>query len=174
MRLLCLLVLVVGCNQEALGPGGDGGVDQATGFCSGKARVELNGQRADSPFVSAQPLFLSCCEAAELSVVSMQIEQPLVFSWRHFVGGMNELPVTLDLAKLPPEWSVSLSSGCSSLQTGCQPTDTLSVGFVGSLTIDGDFNGYEMSVCLDVAEPAAAPHPVLHDVRLWSPTITAK
>lgn len=174
MRLVCLLVLVVGCNQEALGPGSDGGADQANAFCSGKARVELNGQRADSPFVSAQPLFLSCCEAAELSVVSMQIAEPLVFSWRRFVSGMNELPVTLDLAKLPKEWSVSLSSGCSSLQQGCQPTDTLNEGFVGTLTIDGDFAGYEMSVCLQVAEPAATPHPVLHDVQLWSPTITAK
>ena len=171
------MLLAIGCNQAALSPNSDGGSDLASAFCTGQARVELNGMRADSPSVTAQPLYLNCCEAAELSIVSMQIAEPLVFSWRSFVGTMPSPPTTLDLAALPQGWSVSLSSGCTSLQSGCQPTDTLTEGFSGTLTIDGSLftpGGYTMSVCLTVAEPASEPHPVLHSARLWSPTIAAK
>jgi hypothetical protein len=170
------LLLLVACNQVPLSPNNlDGGaldLRTTSEFCSGPARVELNGMRADSPAASARLLFLNCCNAAEFSVVSMQIAEPLVFMWRKQVGGPDDFPATIDLASPPSGWGFSLASGCTSLMTGCQPSDTLMEDLTGTLTVAGDFNGYEMSLCL-TATPLLS-HPVLKSVRLWIPTLSAR
>jgi hypothetical protein len=177
VRLVALAALSA-CNRAALAPAGDGGADLASpgpGFCgdSNSARAEVNGMLAVSPSVTAQLAALNCCDAAELSFVSAQLNEPLVVFWRHQVGAMPTAPATLDLANLPAGWGVSLASGCTSLQTGCMPTDRFDSGLTGSLTINRTAGGgYQMSVCLGAMEAAAAPHPLLHTVRLWSPQVS--
>lgn len=163
------LLLLAGCNQTALPPTEpDLGIGN---FCSGSARVEMNGMTAESPAVSGRLEFLDCCDAAEFQVVSAQISQPLFFAWRHQVGTQPTLPTTLDLLNLPKGWGATLYSGCSPTAPGCTPTDLLTSGFSGTLTVSGTPSGVEMSVCLDADVNA---HPVLRSVRLWSPTIAAQ
>jgi hypothetical protein len=171
------LLLLVACNQGALSPhNGDGGgaVDlrAANEFCSGSARAELNGMRAESPFVSGKIAYLNCCAAAEFQVVSMQLAEPLVFMWRWQVGNPNPFPATIDLSQPSLDWGFILASGCNSLQTGCQPNDRVTEDFTGTLTVDGDFDGYQMSLCLE-ARPLT-PHPVIQSARLWIPTLDAR
>jgi hypothetical protein len=146
------------------GAGGDlAGATDLGGFCSGSsARAEVNGMLAASPAPNANLLFLSCCEAAEISLVSMQLREPLLVTWRHFVNQPPNLPATLDLANLPQGWAVSLSTGCTTSTTGCTPTKRYESGLAGSLTVSGDLNGYQMSVCLSVDR-----------IRVWVPSIKA-
>ncbi|MSP59467.1 MAG: hypothetical protein EXR72_03835 [Myxococcales bacterium] len=144
-------------------------------FCGNPnaARAELNGMLAASPAVSAAILPLNCCEAAEAGVISMQLPTPLLVMWRHQVGQGPAPPVMLDLANLPAGWSVSVLSGCTSLQGGCKPTDRFDSGLTGTLAVAGNFGGYQMSTCLSVAEAGGTPHPVIHSLRLWIPTTSA-
>ena len=117
------LLLLGGCNQTALPPTEpDLGIGN---FCSGSARVQMNGMTAESPAVNGRLEFLDCCDAAEFQVVSMQISQPLFFAWRHQVGTQPNLPATLDLLALPKGWGATLYTGCSPTAPGCTPTDLL-------------------------------------------------
>jgi hypothetical protein len=165
-----LFALLLGCNQGALAPTDP---DLGSGnFCNGPARVQLNGVTADSPAVTGRLMFLDCCEAAEFDVVSQQISEPLFFAWRHQVNSQPVPPTTLDLADLPQGWMVTLYSGCSPTSPGCTPSDLLSSGFSGRLTVSGVGQaGSHMSVCLNAV---AEGHPVLRTVQLWSPTVVAQ
>ncbi len=180
---LVSLLALAGCNEGALMLGGDGGADLATtsspdlaGFCGDPSspRAEVNGMLANSPAPLAKALFLNCCDAAEVSLVSMQLKEPLVLTWRHQVGSMPNLPATLDLAHLPAGWTVTLYSGCSPSQPGCTPTDSYDSGLTGTLTVSGGGASYQMSACLSASETPANKHPVLHAVRVWIPTQTAQ
>jgi hypothetical protein len=165
-----LFALLLGCNQGALAPAE---ADLSIGnFCSGPARVQMNGMTAESPAVVGRLMFLDCCEAAEFDVVSQQISEPLFFAWRHFVNAQPTPPTTLDLTNLPQGWMGTLYSGCSPTSPGCTPSDLLTTGFSGSLTVNGGGQaGFQMSVCLNAATQG---HPVLRTVRLWSPTVVAQ
>jgi hypothetical protein len=168
-HVLVGLVLAAGCNQGALLPND---ADLSFGdFCSGAARVQLDGMTAESPAVSGRLQFLDCCDAAEFEVVSAQIKEPLFLAWRHQVGNQPNLPATLDLAHLPTGWGATLYSGCSPTAPGCTPSDLLTSGLNGTLTVSGNLGSYQMSVCLSAV---AMTHPVLQTVRLWSPTVTAQ
>ncbi len=145
------------------------------GFCGNpnSPQIELNGKLAASPAVSAHPLYLNCCEAAAFDVISAQLPTPIMVRWQRFVGPPPQWPVTVDLAKLPPGWIVSLTSGCLSSQRNCQPTDLYNEGFTGTLTIAQlNFGSYQMSTCLSVNE--SSPHPVIHSLHFWSPTISTQ
>jgi hypothetical protein len=48
------------------------------------------------------------------------------------------------------------------------------VGLKGTLTVAGDFNGFEMSACVEGVEGVANPQPVIHSFRLWIPPIKTK
>ena len=195
-RLLAVAVAaLLGCSQPALSP--PGGSDLAAvaapadlaapprdmaaaapdlaSFCGNpnSARVALNSMLAESPAVMGVPLYLNCCDAAYFDVISMQISTEITVMWRHQVGQGPDLPVTLDLAHLPAGWSVAVSSGCRPGQPNCQATDRYDSGFTGTLTIERGGGGYRMSTCLEVDELPANPHPVIHSLRLWSPTVNA-
>lgn len=175
------------CNTTSLPFGGGASSDMAipgdsrspgpdmSPFCgaSNSARINLNGMLATSPAVSGSAIPFNCCDGAEFGVISMQIATPIVFAWRHQVGQAPNLPVTLDLGSLPAGWSVLLESGCVTTQSNCKPTDRYDSGFTGTLTIAGHPGGYEMSTCLHVAETANSPHPVIHTLDFFSPTIAA-
>jgi hypothetical protein len=169
-RVLFVSLLVAGCNQGALAPAeADLGIGN---FCSGPARVQMNGMTAESPSVTGRLMILNCCEAAEFDFVSQQISEPLFFAWRHFGGTEPKPPATLDLTNLPQGWMGTLYSGCSPSSPGCTPSDLLTNGLSGSLTVNGGGQaGFQMSVCLNAV---AEGHPVLRSVRLWSPTIVAQ
>jgi hypothetical protein len=146
-----------------------------SGFCGDPAspRIELNGMLAASPAVIGHALALNCCDAAELVVDSMQISTRIAVLWRHQVGQGPNPPITLDLANLPAGWGVSIMSGCDPTLPNCQPTDIMNSGITGTLTIDGTFAAYQMSACLQAADSAADPHPVIHSIQFWTPTVTA-
>jgi len=163
------LLFLLGCNGGALSPSAQ---DLSIGnFCSGSARVELNGMEADSPVVSGRLMFLDCCDAAEFDVVSQQLAQPIFLAWRHMAGIQPAPPTTLDLTNLPSGWGATLYTGCSPSAPGCTPSDILTTGLSGTLTVGaGGAAGYQISVCLNAT---ASGHPVIRDVRLWSQTIVA-
>ena len=143
-------------------------------FCGNpnSARVLLNGMLAASPSVVAMPLILNCCDGATMQVISMQVATPLTLLWRHQVGQGPNPPVTLDLANLPLGWSVTLYSGCNPTQPNCQPSDQYSSGLTGTLTVAGNGGSYQMSTCLEAIEDPGNPHPVIHSLRFWSPTVS--
>ncbi len=202
MRIVALsLLALAGCGHDAitglgdLGAGGDlASPDLATavdgavaaldlaaavdlgGFCGdpNSARIDLNGMLANSPSVSASPIILNCCDAAEIDFVSMQIATPISIGWRHQVGQGPNPPVVLDLANLPSGWSVSVRSGCVASQPNCTPTDSYTSGITGTLTIDGNPGAWKMTACASVVEPQGNPHPVIHTLDLWTPTVTAQ
>ncbi len=161
---------------------GDGGADlrasnpDLAGFCGNPSspRIEVNGMLAASPAVTATLNALNCCDSAQLEVISMQIPQPIALVWRHNVGQPPNTPTTIDLANVPSSWTVTVYSGCSPTQPGCTPTDTYTTDLAGSLTVSGNGASYQMSTCMTATESAANPHPVLHSLRLWVPTITTQ
>jgi hypothetical protein len=152
------------------------GVD-AGGFCAdpNSARLALNGVVAESPAASASEVFLNCCEAGVIRVVTARFTDAIAVSWRHQLGASTtNIPVTLDLANLPPEWSVTLTDGCDPTMSSCTPTDQYASGMTGTLHIERTPSGQlRMSVCLDASEPASMPHPVVHSLQLWVPPVTA-
>jgi len=183
-RRACWLGLLVslGCNGAPLsmnsvadlGSADQGSADLARGpFCSDvrSPRAEVNGMLAVSPSVSAHADILNCCNAASIEVISMQLTETLALRWRQAVGptkGPN--PITLDLAQLPAGWNVSLEANCDA--TGVC-ADRYTSGLTGTLTVDQPPGGVvTMSACVDVAEPNNAPHPLLHVVHLWVPSVT--
>ena len=145
-------------------------------FCGdpNSGRIELNGMLAASPVVNAYSLPLNCCDAAEVDLQSAQIATPIVVMCRHQVGQGPNPPVTLDLANLPPGWSVTVMSGCLAMQPACVPTDVLSTGLTGTLTISGNPLAYQMSLCLDGMEDPVHPQPVIHSIKLWTGVVTTK
>ena len=57
---------------------------------------------------------------------------------------------------------------------GCEPADRYVQGLAGSLRIARDPSGQlVMSACIDASESATMPHPVLHSMQLWVPSVTA-
>jgi hypothetical protein len=144
-------------------------------FCGGNtAQIQLNNMLAQSPSVDARLQALNCCDAATLEWTSMQIAQPIVLAWRHQVGQGPNPPVVLDLANLPMGWSAQLFSGCNPyVDQNCMPTDRYDNGLAGTLTIDGNFANLTMTACVSANE-GGNPHPVMHNVQAWTPSVTAK
>lgn len=183
-----VLAWLLGCHGG--GAVGDGGTDLATpgdgagapadlaqdaGFCGAPraARVQLNGTLSEGPATKGKALVLNCCDAATLSVTGAGLATPLTVMWRHQLTGGPDLPVTLDLARLPANWTVTLYSGCDPTTPGCVPSDRYDSGLSGTLALSRAGAGYEMTACVQASESAAAPHAVIHALRLWAPGVTA-
>jgi hypothetical protein len=184
MRHLVLAAFcALGCNHSALIIY-DGGTSDLrspgdpTGFCGdpNSPRIEVNGMLAATPATIARALILDCCDAAELEYVSMQIPEAIVFGWRRYAGAAPDLPVTLDLAKLPSGWDTVVYSRCSPTQPpGCTPDDTYtSTELTGWLTVARQGGSFQMSVCAQISPAVGSTHPVVHTLRFWSPTVTAQ
>jgi hypothetical protein len=164
MRWL-ILVLVCGCNQSALSPSGDAG-----NFCGdpNSARVELNGQVATSPSVSGMPLILDCCEGGIVTFISQQLSHEVQLQWRVQAGPQPGLPATVDLAKLPQAWGVTINADCDATGKCGDSLNSLADSFSGMLTVEGDFqSGFSTSACLTAT--AATPHSILNAVKIWLP-----
>jgi hypothetical protein len=176
-HLVIAAFCALGCNQSALTISDGGASDllssDPTGFCGdpNSPRIEVNGMLAATPATTARAVILDCCEAAELQYMSMQIPEAIVFGWRHYAGAMPGLPVTLDLAKLPSGWDTVVYSRCSPTQPGCTPDDMFTSSLTGWLTVVRQGASYQMSVCAQVSPAIGSTHPVVHTLRLWSPTV---
>lgn len=147
----------------------------AGGFCAdpNSARIALNGVVAESPAPSASLILLNCCDSALLRVTTARFTDSIAVVWRHQIGQGPDLPVTLDLANLPDGWSVWLVDGCEPTMSSCTPVDRYDSGLTGTLHIERAADGQvRMSACLDVSEPASMPHPVVHSLQLWVPSVT--
>lgn len=198
MRLLLLLLTC--CTLGACGgrpaPGGpgedDAGVpdashrdgataDGATKMdagalqCSGPGRMVLNGTNVPVT-VTGSMLFLNCCEAAELIFDPVGPNAPrVVVMWTAQVGGPAAIPFEVDLADPPDGVGVQVLSGCGDPPEYCpNPTDNLSRGLQGTLTVDGTMGfGYTMTLCLRGAAPEGETHPVLRTIELWAEGVVA-
>jgi hypothetical protein len=183
-------VLLASCSQAARpddsgavqdvvldAPGADAPPDAASsaGFaCTTGVQtwMEINGVVSQTAAVSATPQFLNCCEAATIQFVSARFTDSLTVLWRVQAGPTLQLPATVDLAHLPPAWSVTVFAGCAPGTPGCMPSDQFTDGLTGTLTVDRDGMGYRSNVCLTFAETAANPHTAIHSMRLASGDVT--
>ena len=146
-------------------------------FCTGGfPRMIANGNESN-PAVNGTVLPLNCCDAAEFVVVTETVPVslvPIVVMWRAQVGQAT-LPATIDLANPPAGWGVQVDVGCDPMQGSCNPApDSYTTGLTGTLQVTRtSAGGYEMDLCLAVAEPGGTPHPLLHSLQLYAPHIAA-
>jgi hypothetical protein len=92
----------------------------------------------------------------------------VVFTWQ--APPAATYPLHVDLADPPPDFPVKVDTGCGDPIACCaSPTDTISQSLHGTLDVGsqgplGTFFG--VSLCLDFAESAQHPHPVIHTLSL--------
>jgi hypothetical protein len=170
----CQVSLLDGGTCGLTDAGADGSLPA---FCTGQfPRMLANGNESN-PGVSGTVLPLNCCDAAEFVVVTQTVPMelvPIVVSWRAQVGPGTGLPATIDLANPPQGWAVTVDVGCDPNQSHCVPPDSYDSGFTGTLQVSRtSAGGYDMTLCLAVAESAGEPHPLLHALELYAPNITA-
>ncbi len=183
----CLALAACGSRPPPGGPAHDGGpedaaprdaplfVDAPTASCTGPGSMTLNGTSIPVA-VSGRMVFLNCCEAGELVFDSLVPNAPrVVVMWRAQVGEPTAIPFTVDLAAPPSGVGVQVLSGCGDPPEYCpNPTDTLSTGLEGTLTVDGETGlGYVMTLCLHAEAPAGETHPVLRTLDLWAEEVVA-
>ena len=172
------------CQVATLDGGPCGPVDAGTdvnlpAFCTGGfPHMVANGIESSSPAVNGAVIALNCCDAAEFVVVTQTVPMslvPIVVSWRAQVGSPPALPATIDLANPPVGWGIMVDVGCDPAQGTCNPSpDRYTTGFSGTLQVTRtSAGGYEMDLCLAVAEPDGTPHPLLHSLELYAPHISA-
>jgi hypothetical protein len=152
--------------------------DPLAAWCTGTFNHMVVNGIDSSPSVTGTPFPLDCCDAAEFVVVTQTVPAsmvPIVVSWRAQVGQAT-LPATIDVANPPPGWSVQVSVGCDPAQNSCYPLpDSYTTGLEGTLQVARtSAGGYDMSLCLSVAEPAGSPHPIVHSLELYAPHVTAQ
>jgi hypothetical protein len=166
----------VGAAADASAPPDVSVSADASAFCSDPTTPQLavNGVVAASPAVMATANALNCCDSATIRVDTQQFSSPIFVTWRS-PAGMSVGSPTVDLANLPAGWMVSVVDGCDPLQPGCVPEDRYDTGLTGSLTIARNAAGQLlMTTCLAVAETQSAPHPVVHSLQLWAPSVAAQ
>ena len=152
------------------GPGGP-----LAAFCTGAlAHMVVNG--IDSgPAVLGTVLPLNCCEAAEFTVMTQTFAQVIVVWWEAQVGAATAFPATIDLANPPQGWTVRVDVGCDPMQGNyCNPApDSYTTGLQGTLQVARSSTGYDMTLCLSVAESPGSPHPIVHSLQLYAPQVAA-
>jgi len=141
-------------------------------FCSGPtSHMVVNGIES-YPAVSGRAIPFNCCEGGEFQVTTETFVWPIAVTWRNtdFV-----LPATLDLANLPNAWGVQVFVGCDPMNYLCTtpPADSYSSGLTGTLQVSDSLSGYDMSLCLSVAESPGSPHPLVHSLDLYVPQVHA-
>jgi hypothetical protein len=141
-------------------------------FCGGPtSHMAVNGIES-YPAVSGRAIPFNCCEGGEFQVITETFNWPITVIWRNtdFV-----LPATLDLANLPKSWGVQVFVGCDPMNYLCTtpPADSYTSGLTGTLQVSGKIAGYDMSLCLSVAESPDSPHPLVHSLDLYVPQVHA-
>jgi hypothetical protein len=141
-------------------------------FCSGPtSHMVVNGIES-YPAVSGNAIPYDCCEGGEFQAIAETFVWPIWVTWRNtdFV-----LPATLDLANLPNAWGVQVFVGCDPMNYLCTtpPVDSYTSGLTGTLQVSGKISGYDMSLCLSVAESSDSPHPLVHSLALYVPNVHA-
>jgi hypothetical protein len=159
-----------GTSHDGLGPG-----DGATGFCFGTApKASLNGAPLTVLRVTGEPgPPMSCCFAPTLRFVVKSADgktRELVAMTKYFVSSPVTLPATVDLAKLPAGWDVSVNYHPCSPPT-CSLMDHLSTQeqdrFQGSARLEGPgFGKDRVTLCLTASE--GKPNSQLHSVQLYA------
>jgi hypothetical protein len=145
--------------------------DSLSAFCSGEfSRMVVNGIES-YPAVSGGVIGYNCCEGGKLQALTETILWSITVQWQNatFV-----LPATLDLANLSPGWRVDVLVGCPPLPALClSPPDSYFSGLTGTLQVSGTIGGYDMSLCLSLAESPDSPHPLVHSLDLYVPNVHA-
>jgi hypothetical protein len=122
--------------------------------------------------VSGRVIPLDCCAAGEFQVITETFASTIVVNWRSMSFAF---PVTLDLANLPTAWSVQVFVGCDPMNYLCTtpPLDSYTSGLTGTLQVSDATSGYDMSLCLSLAESPSSPHPLVHTLQLYVPHVHA-
>jgi hypothetical protein len=141
-------------------------------FCTGtEARLSING--ADAPVLNLYPktMPLNCCDAGVLGIATGAFQSMMFVSWRVQVGPVS-LPATFDLASLPPGVTFGLYLGCDPATASCTSAPDHYSELRGTVQIARTAQGgYDVTYCVTAAEPAGAPHPILHEVHFYAPNI---
>lgn len=141
-------------------------------FCSGPtSHMVVNGIES-YPAVSGNAIPYDCCEGGEFQAITETFNWPIAVTWRNTDFA---LPATLDLANLPKSWGVQVFVGCDPMNYLCTtpPADSYTSGLTGTLQVSGKIAGYDMSLCLSVAESPDSPHPLAHRLDLYVPQVHA-
>jgi proteasome lid subunit RPN8/RPN11 len=180
---MLLLGIAAGCGERALRDGDDEafGADGGTGvaalsrYCAGGSRMELNGQDTTVAVTGRASMPAYANEQATVIFTPTGGDGTrILVTWHATDPHGSATPAKLDLAALPQAWSVTIYAGCSPGESGCSaPTDVVGSGLQGTLEVDGEFPDYEITLCLESAEPPANPRPELHSVRLWAAAVPA-
>jgi hypothetical protein len=182
---LLLVALMVGCggrpaplDREGDGGHASDGLIQSDGgslaaFCSGSARVTVNGTTSAAA-TSGRALWPNMyCEAANVVVTGSGTPRRLVVNWQAPASPEPVAPFKLDLANLPAGWLVRVYVGCSPSEAGCTPDETIETGFTGTLLVEGSMLDYYVTVCLELTEDPRRPNRVLHSARVWADGVYA-
>lgn len=122
------------------------------------------------PVVSGRAIPWSCCLGGEFQAITATFAWPIAVTWRNTDFA---LPATLDLANLPRGWGVQVFVGCPMAAPCTSPPDSYSSGLTGTLQVSGTIGGYDMSLCLSLAESPSSPHPLVHKLDLYVPHVHA-
>jgi hypothetical protein len=154
-------------STEEQSPSPDG---SPSAFCSGATSHMVVNDIESYPVVSGRAIPLDCCEGGAFQVTTDTFAWTIAVTWRNtdFV-----LPATLDLANLPRTWGVQVFVGCPTSAPCASPPDSYTSGLSGTLQVSGKIDGYDMSLCLSVAESPSSPHPVVHTLDLYAPNVHA-
>ena len=144
----------------------------AESFCEGaSARMEFNGATS-SPATIGKGIALNCCEAGEVVATTATVAWQVAVTWRVLPSAKNPLPVDLDLANLPKEWTVLVYVGCDpGADCGSSP-DRYTTGLRGNLHVERNAQGYESTICITGVEETS-PHPILHSLKYYAPKVVS-
>ncbi|HEY3356908.1 MAG TPA: hypothetical protein VGQ83_26905 [Polyangia bacterium] len=156
-------------------PGPDGGAADGavTTACGSAPQLVVNGTTYQ-PAVGGNVQFTDCgAGVAQLvftpvTSAGYDLAHRVVFTWQ--APPAATYPLHVDLANPPPDFQAKVDTGCGDPIACCaSPTDTITRSLQGTLDVGsqgplGSFFG--VSLCLDFAESAQEPHPVIHSLSL--------
>ncbi len=183
LALLVASIAACGGTITSSDGGTDGAADSsdaapppfdAGAFCTGSApRLMING--AEVPVMSAtgKAINLNCCTSAELTLATAAYQALMNIMWRTpALAGA----ATIDLASPPQGFSIEMDLGCDPAITSCataSPEERYTDGFSGTVQYGTGNGPMSVSYCLQVAESPSQPHPVIHSMMLYAPSVAS-
>jgi hypothetical protein len=139
-------------------------------FCSGDtSHMVVNGIES-YPLVSGGLIPLDCCEGGVFHITTDTFASLISVTWRT----TKQVPATVDLANLPTGWGVRVEIGCDPMSAVCiSAPDSYTSGLTGTLQVSNVTTGWDMSLCLSLAESPSSPHPLVHTLELYVPHVHA-
>lgn len=166
--LVTVVVLWAGCGGRSM-PGGSGTPDDGT-FCSGAAKLSINGKAFSLSSVKASVLAMGCCDGAILHFAGTAPEgQGAEVAVAIKVSGPVTSAADLDLARLPSDVEVALTyQPCSPpVCSLLYQMNTFKDSFSGRASISAPRSG-PASTSLCLTGQSAGKNPNFNSIQLYS------